>query len=227
MTIEEFSNEFDVLVSAIGGESISTFNEYEKSVFLSQAQEVLVKQYYSNALEGFETTEEGRRALSNLVKTKTLTPIGVNSPLGVSDKSYFFKLDEDVWFITFESARADSQTSCYPDGKDMVVTPISQDQYHKVKNNPFRGPNNRQVVRLDSDNNMIELVSKYPITSYTVRYLSKPTPIILIDLLDDNLSIESITAPTECKLDKSLHRSILSSAVSIALSSKLKKSKDS
>jgi hypothetical protein len=74
---------------------------------------------------------------------------------------------------------------------------------------------------------MIELVSKYPITSYTVRYLSKPTPIILIDLLDDNLSIENITAPTECKLDKSLHRSILSSAVSIALSSKLKKSKDS
>jgi hypothetical protein len=35
MTIEEFSNEFDVLVSALGGESISTFNEYEKSVFLS------------------------------------------------------------------------------------------------------------------------------------------------------------------------------------------------
>lgn len=222
MTIEEFSNEFDALVTTMIDLPISSFNEYEKSIFLTQAQESLIKEYYSNSLEGFETTEEGRRALSSLVKTDKLDPIGVNSPLGVSDKSYFFKLKDDVWYITFESARASEKSNCYPDGKDMVVTPVSQDQYHKIKNNPFRGPNNRQVIRLDIDNNMVELVSKTPISSYIVRYVSKPTPIILVNLSDDNLSIDGEFKPTECKLDKSLHRAILGKAVALAISSKLK-----
>lgn len=226
MTIEEFSNEFDALVTTMIDLPVSSFNEYEKSVFLTQAQESLIKEYYSNNLEGFETTEEGRRALSSLVKTAKLDPIGVDSPLGVSDKSYFFKLKDDVWYITFESARASEKSNCYPDGKDMVVTPVSQDQYHKIKNNPFRGPNNRQVIRLDIDNNIVELVSKTPISSYTIRYVSKPTPIILVDLSDDNLSIDGISVPTECTLAKSLHRVILGKAVTLAIASKVK-SKDS
>lgn len=226
MTIEEFSNEFDTLVATMADLPISSFNEYEKSVFLTNAQEVLIKEYYSGSLESFETNEEIRRALSSLVKTEKLDPIGVNSPLGISDKSYFFKLKDDVWYITFESARASEKSNCYPDGKDMVVTPVSQDQYHKIKNNPFRGPNNRQVIRLDIDNNMVELISKTPISSYTIRYVSKPTPIILVDLSDDNLSIDDISVPTECTLAKSLHRVILGKAVTLAIASKVK-SKDS
>ena len=49
MTTEEFSNEFDVLVQSFSRQNqygdISTeiaFNEYEKSVFLTKAQEAIV-----------------------------------------------------------------------------------------------------------------------------------------------------------------------------------------
>jgi hypothetical protein len=73
---------------------------------------------------------------------------------------------------------------------------------------------------------MVELVSKTPISSYTIRYVSKPTPIILVDLSDDNLSIDDIKVPTECTLAKSLHRVILGKAVTLAIASKVK-SKDS
>lgn len=220
MTLDEFSDEFDVLVTHYLGVPNSTFNEYEKSVFLTQAQEALIKEIYSNPLGGFEDTEEHRRALSSLIKTKKLDPIGTDHPLGVSNKSYFFKLENDVWFITYESAVTNGTSECYPNGKDMTVIPVSQDQYHKVKNNPFRGPNDRQVLRLDIDNGIVELVSNTPISQYIVRYLSKPTPIILVNLSSDNLSINEETEPTECKLDKSLHRAILNKAVSLAITSK-------
>ena len=53
MTTEEFSNEFDVLLSTysdidgFGKLANISFNEYEKSVFLTRAQEELVNNFYS------------------------------------------------------------------------------------------------------------------------------------------------------------------------------------
>ena len=52
------------------------FDEYEKSVFLTKAQEELVISIYDGknlSGESFENTEEARRSLSSLVKTFTTT----------------------------------------------------------------------------------------------------------------------------------------------------------
>lgn len=56
----------------------------------------------------------------------------------------------------------------------------------------------------------IELIGKVDkkSLSYTVRYLRKPRPIILDDL-DDGLSIQGISVKSECELDESLHPEIL------------------
>ena len=53
MTLEEFSDEFDVLLQAyntnpqFGMTDPLSFSEYEKSVFLTQSQEEIVKELYN------------------------------------------------------------------------------------------------------------------------------------------------------------------------------------
>lgn len=219
MTTQEFSNEFDTLLNsysyfpASGEQSFKAeilLDEYEKSVFLTQAQEEIVKGLYTGNLTGesFEKTEELRRYLDGLVKTVKLLPSSrVSSGIDIN-KSTFFELPDDVWFITYEQAVVLD--------KSIKVIPMRQDEWHKNKNNPFKMPNENKIIRLDSGEGIIELISYSPsITEYLIRYVSKPSPIILIDLPDD-LSINGECNITECKLNAALHRVILERAVQLA-----------
>ena len=47
MTTTEFSNEFDILYESIASNGAPPLDDYEKSVLLTQAQEILVKDSYS------------------------------------------------------------------------------------------------------------------------------------------------------------------------------------
>ena len=63
MTSEEFSNEFDILLNTYAADGVITVDEYDKSVFLTKAQESLVIDLYTGRLQqigGFELTEEVR-----------------------------------------------------------------------------------------------------------------------------------------------------------------------
>lgn len=227
MTTEEFSNAFDTLlnsystVAPFGGEARLdiTVDEYEKSLFLTKAQEETVTELYTGknpSREGFEKTEELRRYLSGLVTTKVITE-KIDNIIGLSDNSTFFKLPNDVMFITNESVKLeDTNLKC--NIENVIVVPVRQDDYHSIIKNPFRGPSNKRVLRLDIKNNIVELVSKYNISKYIVRYLAKPTPIILTDLGD--LTIEGVNTITECNLNSALHKYILDRAVRLAILSK-------
>lgn len=229
MKVEEFSNEFDTLLN-----SYSTINqfgkvndipsieldEYEKSIFLTKAQEEIVIEYYTGRTsyrEGFERTEEIRRYLNDLVKTNIITEKLVDH-IGLSDKSVFFQLPEDVWFITYESVILNDNSLGCLDGNNAIVVPVTQDEYNRISKNPFRKPSENRVLRLDTNDKVVEIISDYNIKSYLVRYLAKPTPIILIDLQD--LSINGIKVKTECKLNPVIHRAILERAVKLAIISK-------
>lgn len=59
-------------------------------------------------------------------------------------------------------------------------------------------------------------MSAYNIDEYTIRYIKRPTPIILEDLAPYSLSINGETDELECNLNSSIHRSILNRAVDIA-----------
>ena len=225
MKNKEFSNEFDTLInsnstiSLYGMELPLEFDEYEKSVFLTKAQEEIVEGLYTGKILGdsFEDTEQLRRYLAHLVKTVVL-PCRP-APTRLSDKSVFAVLPDDLWFITYESVTLNGDTPCV-DGKEIQVIPTTQDEYHRIKGNPFRGPNSRRVLRLDVNESMVELISKQDIRSYLVRYLSRPTPIILLDL-PDGLSINNIKTETECKLNPGIHRMILEVAVNLAIKSRV------
>ena len=231
MTAEEFSNEFDTLVSSYrrfkdfdnkeGLDSLE-FDEYEKSVFLTKAQEELIASYYSGRnsnLYSFEKTEEVRRYLSSLVRTVQLTPTTTTCACGlITPEAQVFTLPDDVWFITYESASlGESEDKCL-NNKSLDVVPVMQDYFHRIKRNPFRGPNERRALRLDIADKKVELVSKYPISRYLVRYIVKPAPIVLTKLRDT--SVDGYKAAQTCELEESLHRSILELAVRMALQSK-------
>ena len=231
MIIDEFSNSFDTLLSSYApifnfGEEASkqtiTLDEYEKSVFLTKAQEEIVLSLYNGKNpygEAFEGTEELRRYLSNLITEKYLKPITniSGTPLGLESKSKFFTLPEDLWFITMESVVVDNG-KCGAE-TIMKVYPVKQDEYQVIRDNPFRGANDRRALRLDLSEGNVEIICKYMITIYYIRYIKKIPPIILEDLPND-LTIEGKSEASNCILHEALHQKILDRAVQLALQSR-------
>lgn len=231
MQLEEFSNQFQTLVNSYVRfknfddqeilDSIE-FDEYEKSIYLTKAQEELVLSLYNgkNSFgDSFEKTEELRRYLSNLVEVASLEPITTTNghPLGVESYSTFFTLPDELWFITYEAVIT-SDSACGKGGT-MDVYPVTQDEYHKIKRNPFRGANNRRALRLDLSEGVVEIVCKYDVTNYYIRYLKRLEPIVLVDM-PNGLSIDGKSDANPCKVHSSLHQRILEMAVMMALESK-------
>lgn len=214
MTIKEFSNEFDVLLNSYSGVSVE-LDEYEKSVLLTEAQEMLVRELYKGVPQGesFEKTEEMRRSLDSLIKTVRLNPSQGDV---ITNNSTVYNLPADTWFVTYEAVVLNDPDAGCLNGTELQVIPMTQDEYHRSSRNPFRKPSKRKAIRLDNGNLKVEIVSEYSISTYIIRYFSRPKPIILSDL--EGVSINGQTNRTECELNSVTHRAILERAVQLALS---------
>lgn len=224
MNIQEFSNSFDTLLQPyIAKESFSeqnnlAFDEYEKSIFLTKAQEQIVLELYQE----LEQSEEIRKYLSNLIKTDNYVPVGEQDETLINNnfKSYKVEINNDILFIIYEQCTLNDENNCI-NNKIVSVVPTIHDDLDKVLKNPFKFPNSRKVIRLDFDNK-IELISKYSISNYKVRYLKKPNPIILV-ALEDNLSINNgDTKVSNGETNPILHERIVQRAVQLAVQSKVK-----
>lgn len=228
MTELEFSNEFDVLINShafqasLGlQDSTITINldEYEKSVYLTQAQDQIVKELYNGNYtgKGFENTEEIRRQLEALVQQVDYTEESLTSPLLVDNtfQHLSWALPDDCWYIVYEQAVLQDDDKCI-NGKIVDVLPVKHDDYLRIRKNPFRGPNKRRVLRLDNSDKQIEVVTKYNISKYTIRYIMKPEPIVTA-YLPEGISIDGVDTPQTCKLSELLHKDILERAVALAL----------
>ena len=95
----------------------------------------------------------------------------------------------------------------------LEVTPITQDEYHRFRRNPYKTFNEFRVLRIE-DNNQLQLFSKYNVDTYFVDYIRKPKPIIVSDL--GGLSIDGETEIQTSELNPILHRTILLEAVKLA-----------
>ena len=221
MTCEEFSLEFDLLYNNIMSNKAPGLSEYEKSLFLTQAQESIVLDIYSGKYgDSFERTEETTSYLNQLLKQRTYNNGEFTEGNKLDTRSVFVTLPEDIWFKTGETAYiVDDSYKCQVDGlREVMVFPVTQDTLVRTKRSPFRGPNERRILRLDSGKNQVELISNYEIFTYTVRYLSRPEPIILKEL-PQGLTIGGKSSPQTCLLNTAIHKAILSKAVLIAKSS--------
>ena len=224
MNVQEFSNSFDTLLQPyIAKESFSeqnnlAFDEYEKSIFLTKAQEQIVLELYQE----LEQSEEVRKYLSNLIKTDNYAPVGEQDETLINNnfKSYKVEISNDILFMIYEQCTLNDENNCI-NNKIVSVVPTIHDDLDKVLKNPFKSPNSRKVIRLDFDNK-IELISKYNISNYKVRYLKKPNPIILV-ALEDNLSINNgDTKVSNGETNPILHERIVQRAVQLAVQSKVK-----
>ena len=222
MDVQELSNLFDTLLQPYitkdvsGEQNTLAFDEYEKSIFLTKAQEQIVLELYQE----LEQSEENRKYLSNLIKTGNYVPVGEQNEALINNtfKSYKVEIEDSVLFMIYEQCTLSDENNCI-NGRIVSVVPTIHDDLDKVLKNPFKSPNNRKVIRLDFDNK-IELISKYNISNYKIRYLKKPNPIILVKLED--LNIDKKQEVSNGETNPILHERIVQRAVQLAVQSKVK-----
>lgn len=221
MTATEFANEFDVLYNNVTSNSAPPLDDYETSLFLTQAQEKLIRSYYdaikNSSREGFEANEERRRELAPLIKNVSNSTPVTDSTRGLESSSRFFQLATDVRYIIYEKATLTSSDQCL-NGNVCTVVPVKHDEYRHLSKNPFRKPDEYTVFRVDSDGTQeIEMVAptNATVATYYYRYLADPSPIITATL--SGVSINGNTAQATSELPESMHRKIVDLAVQMAL----------
>lgn len=213
MNLIDLSREFDILYNNINSNEAPGVTEYEKSVFLTQAQEALVLDIIQgNKIEGVENTELLKEQLSKLTKESYLSPVYYDNVPTITSSSVLYELPIDLLHILYEHIIKKIE-GC----SDVLiqVLPTTHDLIYKLLKNPFSGPS-KQALRLNIGNNLIEVITDKSITTtdkYFIRYIRCPKPIVLED---SELPVNGYDTPQECELHESLHRNILSRAVILA-----------
>lgn len=224
MTTQEFSSEFDILYNNIMSNQAPGLDEYEKSVFLTKAQDEIVKNYFNSKgnkyQEGFDKSEKRQIDFSTLIKVAKPSVYSNNSYLKFDDRSQLFQMPNDILFVLNETAL----NIVNGISKLITIIPLNFDEYSRIISKPYKQPLKNQGWRLiQSPSNtgfITEIIVKEgsSIEDYKVRYVRRPKPIILTDLSDayTGVSINGLTNVTECELDPILHPEILQRAVELA-----------
>ena len=208
-TSEEWSVNFDLIYNNISSNQSPGLTEYEKSVFLTQAQEAVILDLYKGISgDAFETTEEVTRYLSSLVLTDELQQSKSNKENNI--KTYSYYLPDDVWFITYQSGNITIDDT-NDIKRDVIVVPSKQDSLFKDLNNPFKGPNKNKILSI-SEEEYITLYSKYDINKFYIKYLKRPNPIVLED---SEYPISGVN-DFNVEIPESLHNQVLNQAVQFA-----------
>lgn len=215
----EFSNGFDVLYNNIMSNAAPGINEYEKSVLLTKAQDEVLKNYFNpkgnKYQEGFDGSAKRQIDFSGLISVKEGTLL--NGQAGFDLRAKIYRMPEDVFLIINETLTTDT-------GVKQVV-PISFDEYSRLMSKPYKEPLKYQAWRLvtegsGSDNIIVELIphSGETVSKYTIRYVRRPKPIVLVDLASEygDVTINGISTISECELNPLIHEEILQRAVEMA-----------
>ena len=243
MSSEEFSNQFDVYFNNITDNQAPGLTEYEKSLFLTKAQDEKIKNHFNpkgnKYGEGFDDSQKRQMDFSKLMFHEEKDADEIDEPIfdtRTPNKSVY--LPDDLWIIINERVKV------IRGGKnvDLTVKPINYAEYDRLMSKPYKRPLKHQAWRLiiselgsdgNSRNGDLIVGPTDNITSYSVRYIKKPKPIIIGPL--DGLTIDGyvfsgdriiiggtndnpVYAPeTEgCELDEIMHEEILQRAVELA-----------
>lgn len=230
-SVGEWAREFNLLYNNLSSNKAPGLDPYEVSVLLTRAQENVVRGLCTGAYgDTFESTEITSQYLAPLIKDATLTEdLFAQDPQPetqihaiAGDKSHLYKLPDNVFVKTYEHCTLEDGNCTFT----ATVTPVTQDEFWRTYRNPFKGPGKTKVLRLVSSTSTdssglslekySEIISKYNITGYYVRYIERPEPIILVDLGQRSLKIDGKSSPQTCLLDEALHQIILAEAVRMA-----------
>lgn len=181
MTNSEFSDTFTTLLNSFNtradfGEQASrqeiVLDEYEKSVLLTQAQDIIIKSYFesnSNAQgEGFDDSNRRQMDFSSLIKIAELSE--KSGATAFDERGIVYQLPRkkdtsgaelsgttDVLFILNEKLTAKTVTSIEEGtpvynnggkGKEFVIVPINYKEYDREMSKPYAQPLKKQAWRL-------------------------------------------------------------------------------
>lgn len=218
MNVVEFSNSFDILYNNIMSNAAPGINEYEKSVLLTKAQDEVLKNYFNpqgnKYHEGFDGSAKRQIDFSGLMSVADCTS---QSGAGFDLRAKIYRMPEDVFLIINEALTTNT-------GVKQVV-PISFDDYSRLMSKPYKEPLKYQAWRLVTEgsgngNVIVEVIphSGETVSKYTIRYVRRPKPIVLVDLASEygGVSINGVSTISECELNPLIHEEILQRAVELA-----------
>ncbi len=155
MTTTEFSNQFDLLFNNISSNQAPGLNEYEKSVFLTKAQDEIVKNYFqaesngNTIKKGFDDTAIRQMDFSDLIMSKTLEE--ENEEPDVDPRALVYKISKDdrVYIIINESLylMVNQEGKLKVNGIRQVV-PIKYTEYMRLMSKPFKEPLKNMAWRI-------------------------------------------------------------------------------
>ena len=239
MTIEEMSNSFDALLNSYAltanfGEGSSkgtiTLDEYEKSVLLTQAQDIIVKSYFTpkcNQVDGgFDDSERRQADFSSLIDV--IEPeVAESNYTPYDDRSTVFKIDSTEYkILCILNEKVVINEGQY--AGTYVIVPIHYREYDRLMSQAYAQPNKKQMWRLFQNTNTnydvySEIIPHENIVGetlrYIVRYVKRPAPLITADL--DGLQIDGQSSATaNIEIPPVLHRDVVSKAVELAIATR-------
>lgn len=209
MTKEEMSNEFDILYNQVNSNQAPGVDEYEKSVFLTKAQDDIIRMYFdprgNKFQEGFDGSQKRQYDFSTIITIKELDRI--DNPVNYTPydpRAISFKFPENLFLAINESIIERGE-----DNKNIIyqIIPISYYDYSRLMQKPYQYPPKRTVWRIITENKAIptsggvtpspnlppqrgdnvanticEIIGRFVNSDdihYKMRYVKKPLPILL------------------------------------------------
>lgn len=243
MTLEEFSSQFDTLYNNALSVAAPGLDEYEKSVFLTKAQNEIVKNYFNpngnKYKEGFDGSPKRQTDFSMLLKHYTMALQQADSMTSFDPRAHTVTFPSDAFIVLNEQIMFTKDSAPV---RIKEVIPIAYDVYTRVMSKPYKEPLKNQAWRLimgtgtapDSGLTPVNAPKAEVIVStndknaylpeqmlYRMRYVRRPAPIILTNLSSvvGDVTLEGKAGPSDCELDASVHEEILQRAVELAKAS--------
>lgn len=237
MTTDEFSYEFDVHFNNIMSNQAPGLNGYDKSVYLTKAQEALVLAYFSDkdiALK--KDFDYSKLIVTEDFKTTDNTNVtGDNNP-DIVGRGYQFVLDKNpiaiidervIGYKTRLAGENPSDDIKKKYSRQLSVRPISNTEYSRLTARIDKNPPKYESWRIHNHyhkNNTEEheylniiLPNYYALLTYQIQYVRMPKPIIVENIEElYGTTIDGVGVITECELPVQTHRMILEMAVQLA-----------
>lgn len=231
---DEWTMAFDLSWNNITSNQAPGLNSYEKSYYLTKAQNELVKNWYlttskgNNTASGFDGDALKQMDFSNLIVTDAQAYNSKGVP-SIDPRALVFGMPSDTTVIAIINEQVGLAKDTITNIKNVAtlrqVVPVSYDEYLRLMSKPFKEPLKWQAWRILSNGNAEIILPStdtkaYKGLLYIIRYVKKPYPIILEDLANygTDITLEGEAGPQDpvCELSASTHEAILQRAVELA-----------
>jgi preprotein translocase subunit Sec61beta len=222
MTYAELSNAFDVCSNRHAEVKLGTlsfFDEYEKSLFLTKAANDIVKEM----LPFYDRNEKIKKQLLDITDSATVSAIyALPDGLRLSPDSIVYELPAVALYVVAEQLRSASNAVL------RLIKPLRDDEAYFTLDNPFRTPDRGYAFRNGIsylDKKYSEIISDLRVSDapkYFLKYVGEvPAFIVTDDLCDATINGVSTNANLDAEAPLSmLHEKILDRAILIGYYSK-------